>query len=175
MLFAFVLAAEPAWALQCAADSTAPTSAMFRGEVISVVEGKPWLDRVVDKLRAWISPYRRFLARPSGTYVVTFNVKSSWMGVTTRSVSVTTPGYGGIFAVGREYLVYAHGSLDDLHADSCSRTREFFGTNDEYLDTLPELPLTRGSVLETLPTGALVAAVALALLVVFWELRRRRV
>jgi hypothetical protein len=166
MLFVLLMT-ESVWALQCSGGST---EAIFRGEVISMVDKKPFLSRVLEALRAW----RGYPTHPD-SYFVTFNVKNSWMGVTTSSVTASTPRFSGVrFELGHEYLVYAHGPLNDPYIDLCSRTREFFGTNDEYLATLPELTLTDSVLPETMPIGVIALVGALASLIVFWERRRRK-
>jgi|GEM_PF-3400137 len=56
---------------------------------------------------------------------VSFNVQSSWKGVTTTTTAIFT-GNGGDcgypFKVGNQYLVYAHNFYSDLATGICSRT-----------------------------------------------------
>jgi hypothetical protein len=76
----------------------------------------------------------------------TFTLKSSWKGVTTRTVDVTifgVEGCGSRFDVGQEFLVYAYGESSDFVTGMCSRTAPISAAAADlrYLSTLTTLPL----------------------------------
>lgn len=58
--------------------------------------------------------------------IVKFKVEESWKGKAEKEITITTAadsamcGYG--FKVGEKYVVYAHGSDDELSTNICSRT-----------------------------------------------------
>jgi hypothetical protein len=73
--------------------------------------------------------------------IVRIKVEKSWKAVLPKEIEITTAkggsmcGYG--FEVEKKYLVYAHGSLDALRTDNCSRTTKAFEARDiKYLHKL---------------------------------------
>lgn len=66
--------------------------------------------------------------------IVKFSVKDTWKGAIGKEVTVTTAlessmcGYD--FEVGREYLVYAYGTVDKLGVGLCSRTTSMPNQSD---------------------------------------------
>jgi hypothetical protein len=152
-------------------ESLALDSAVFVGKVTGVAETNwGWLRFAIARFQAWLGSgglNRRPAAR------VTFEVKTSWKGVTHTSVHVDT--YDRTFLkVGHEYMVFAYGPIDRLRTDVCTRTHEFFERPDEDIATNPPLTLTPGAS-DSVAASALPIAViaAVAVLLVVWDLRRR--
>lgn len=99
-------------------DSYENSAAIFSGKVTSV---KPTADRY--------------------DVIVTLTVKESWKGINGKRIKVRTAkdssmcGYH--FELGKEYLVYAHGTARDLGVGNCSRTTSLADMTDiEYLANL---------------------------------------
>lgn len=66
---------------------------------------------------------------------VTFQVYTVWKGPVCEAIIVTTAysevSCGYEFEDGKEYLVYAHGSADNLEVSLCSRTQSLMGANQD--------------------------------------------
>lgn len=112
IVFTFA-AAEASYACSCMAsrdpvktqitNAYKDAAAVFSGKVISI---KPSDD--------------------SNYFMITFAVTESWKGIFGKEVTIKTAkdsamcGYG--FEDDKEYLVYSHGTVDDMNVGICSRT-----------------------------------------------------
>jgi hypothetical protein len=169
--------AEPAWARQCSTnvdrETTPVDSAVFVGEVTNVAgrSGWGWLSYAAARFKAWIGLTSG--SKESPRERVTFNVKTSWKGVTVTTVEVDS--YSShYFEVGHDYMVYAFGPADYLSTDICTRTRKYFGQPDREFDAVPQLTLMPASSAPTVSVGAIAIMGALVVFVAVWEFRRRR-
>lgn len=180
----------PAQACSCAVPLTvtnavSQVNAVFVGEVVSVVDQQTLLSPLIDEVRYWLGvPYYSAL-NPSYGNLVTFNVQTSWKGITTTTAEVRT-GYGGgdcgyLFSVGTQYIVYARGATDELRTGICGRTDAVTSTRGQedlrYLSTLPTLPLTPAPPGLSLWLDAVVLAIVLAVIAIILlviVLRRRK-
>jgi hypothetical protein len=168
---------EPASARQCGAyvdrEGLAVDSAVFVGRVSSVAEYRwGWLSFAVNRFKVWMRLSTEVKSPP--TQRVTFEVETSWKGVSSNTVDVDIYDHA-FLRVGRDYMVYAYGPVDRLSTDVCTRTHEFFGQVDQEFASASPLVLTTGTsdvVSKSLvPIGIIVAFV---LFLAFWDLRRRR-
>ena len=71
-------------------------------------------------------------------FTVTLTVNDSWKGTTDTEIKITTARdsamCGYYFEVGKEYIVYAHGTAADLGVGNCSRTSGLSDNSDiKYL------------------------------------------
>jgi hypothetical protein len=106
---------------------------------------------------------------------VTFQVYTVWKGPVCGTIIVTTAysevSCGYEFQEGEEYLVYAHGSVDNLEVSLCSRTRLLAGASQELSE------LGDGLVPPAESSGIFVLAgvgtVVVMLTVTIFVLRRR--
>lgn len=180
-LLLIMLLASPkaAQACSCAVPPTAPiavsqVNAVFVGEVVSVVDQQTLLSPLIDEVRYWLGvPYYSAL-NPSYGNLVTFNVQTSWKGITTTTAEVRT-GYGGgdcgyLFSVGAQYVVYARGATDELRTGICGRTDAVTSTRGQedlrYLNSLPALPLTPAPSGLSLWLGVAVLVIVLVVIAV---------
>jgi hypothetical protein len=91
-------------------------------------------------------------------------------------------GYGGgdcgyLFKPGVDYLIYAHGSPNDLSVVICSRTAELSHAGEDlsYLSTRPGLPLITVSSTpwQSILTVGLIVVTPMTIAII-WLLRQRR-
>lgn len=65
---------------------------------------------------------------------VKFRVEASWKGETDTEVTITTASQGSMcgyqFEVGKKYIVYTYGQIDELSTNNCTRTT-FAGDNPD--------------------------------------------
>ena len=175
----------PVFACSCVIPDSPPievgqADAVFQGRVLSIVDKQNAVASLLNRVRNWIGLSYYYNPRFYG-YRVTFNVSSSWKGVTATVTEVTT-GYGGgdcgyLFKVGADYVVYAYGHANDLAVSICSRTAELSSASSDlsYLNTLPRLPLTPVSPTPwLLITTVVLIVVTLVAVAIFWFLRQRR-
>jgi hypothetical protein len=188
ILFALFAYPAPVSACSCIMPGSPPTefaqaNAVFRGQVISIVNKQNVITSLLDQIRDWMSLKSNYgYGSPAYGYRVALTVSNSWKGVTATATQVTT-GYGGgdcgyPFRVSAQYVIYAHGVPNDLSASICSRTTEVSqaATDLNYLGTLPALLLTPVSPTPWPLVGIIifVSAVTLIGLAIFWLLRHRR-
>jgi hypothetical protein len=182
LLAAFFFFPSPLRACECKPDSPPheafdKAEAVFAGKVVRI-EDISFPRRAAWNVLSWFG-----FGRSTGPYgyTVTIDVAISWKGVQTKSTQVMT-GYGGgdcgyPFEVGKEFLVYGSRNSGVLVTSICSRTNDVsIGVADDltYLTRLQELSLTTNGVEAPFSRWLIAAAIALALILVFWELRRRR-
>jgi hypothetical protein len=111
---------------------------------------------------------------------IAFNVRDAWKGISTTAVTLRT-GHGEAdcgypFAVGGNYVVYAHESDGGLATNICTRTADTSAAVDDlnYLNSLPRLTLSPAAPRLLIPlTVALVLAAGLAIGVGAWRGRRQ--
>jgi hypothetical protein len=187
LMILFTLFAHPSPVFACSCSMPGPpavelgqAAAVFQGKVLSMVDLQNPLASLLNRVRSWmgLAPDTSLYLQGYG-YRVTFAVSSSWKGVTTTVVQVTT-GYatgdcGYPFQVGTDYMIYAHGHPSDLSVNMCSRTAGLSGATEDlsYLNTLPTLPLTMALPTFRLPVGTIVLiVVALMAISIVWFLRQ---
>lgn len=189
LMILFTLLAHPTPVFACSCiipDSPSiefgQADAVFQGQVISLVDKQNAATYLLNWVRNWIGLPPRYNFNPNVYgYRVTFAVSSSWKGVNATVAQVTT-GYGGgdcgyLFKVGADYVIYAYGHPNDLHASICSRTAELSqATSDlSYLNTVPGLPLRTISPTPWLRISTIVLmVVAVTSIAIFGFLRHRR-
>ena len=147
---------SPASACSCVypgtpAEQYSVSAAVFAGEVTGVSNNYNPIISIFARVLAELGQYPSFLYtyRFSG-YDVTFNVQTSWKGISTTHITLSTGSGGGdcgySFITGNTYLVYAwqSDSFDHLSAGICSRTNELTVAAEDlsYLNTLPTITLT---------------------------------
>jgi hypothetical protein len=168
----------PQSVMACTCMYPGPPSSEF-AEADAVFIGQ--VTRIQDEWNSATPPSSQIDLQHYG-YRVYFAVISSWKGVSTATVEVTT-GYGGgdcgySFSVGEKYVVYAYRKPNGLRASICSRTAELSQADEDlqYLNTIPFLFHTDvpQSPWFWLGTVSLILAVILIVIAAFWLLHRRR-
>ncbi len=170
---------NPANACSCAPSGTpqqefSQADAVFVGKVVG--SGNNLLNIFQNTLAQYIPfiPYHF-----SGSRTFTFNVSTSWKGVTQNSVIISTGAgdadCGDSFASGTDYVVYAYRSGVELTTNICRRTAQTGSAPQDlaYLNTLPSLSLTtsyRPYLPSLLCGGLLTGSIILLLLLI----RRRK-
>jgi hypothetical protein len=180
----FFFYAEPAWACKCT-PSPSPSSALnladavFTGTVVAVID--PTKLSYYDKL-VW-SYLKRY---PSADYqnfylqLVVFKVTTSWKGITDTFVTVRAPshsaGCGYTFTSGQSYLVYSHNWRGKPWTNHCTRTTEFNHATEDlhYLQTVPALVIAPLGLTAAILKISLVILILLAVVGMFWIIRRNR-
>lgn len=168
---------KPASACSCALPDPPPVAftnahAVFVGDV-TAINDPTWLARTFLFL-----PIVYSSADPT---LVHFQVSDSWKGVTTTTVTIRTAvggaSCGYSFDLGKQYVVYAYQYSRELETNICTRTSEAaLATTDlNYLNTLPKLALTptASSPAILYVVIASLVAIAIAVLITFWLVRRK--
>lgn len=168
---------ETAWACSCVPPDPPPVAftnahAVFVGGV-TAINDPTWLARTF--------PFLPIVYSSADPVLVNFQVADSWRGVTTTTVAIRTAASGAscgyTFEVGKQYVVYAYQYSGVLETNICTRTSEvaLAAADLNYLSTLPTLALTPTASSPTLfyIVAGLLVAVAVALLITIWLIRRR--
>ena len=178
ILLALMLAQpRPASACSCVPPDPPPVAftnahAVFVGGV-TAINDPTWLARTL--------PFLPIVYSSADPVLANFQVGDSWKGVTTTTVAIRTAVSGAscgyTFDVGKQYVVYAYQYNGELETSICTRTSEVaLATADlNYLSTLPKLALTPTASSPTLfyIVVGLLVAIAVALLIATWLIRRR--
>ncbi len=146
--------------------------AVFVGAV-TAINDPAWLARAF--------PFLPIAYSSADPVAANFQVADSWKGVTTMTVVIRTAVSGAscgyTFEAGKQYVVYAYHFSGVLETNMCTRTNEvaLAAADLTYPNPLPKLTLTptaSSPVLFYIVIGLLVA-VAIALLIAIWLIRRK--
>lgn len=102
-------------------EALASADAVFAGKVTEVVKPKPDAQGIISS---------------ADPVQVTFDVSTSWKGVTTKQVTIKTAldsaSCGFAFVAGKEYLVYSYkGESDVLNTSICTRTQALTAASED--------------------------------------------